>query len=188
MDGQPLKCATCGKECKGEFGLKIHAKTHSEAPTRTLEVLEVKPVAPTYNFSKYKELPPPIIQHLELTFGNWLKYMEVGQEWREDFGGYALYIKVPKEYSTEWKKTTVDTYDNTTFKRKEAKETEQPDIRWKSLLDLSEARSWINLVKDNLIKAAYRKGIRLPNTGTGADETRQTLSDYQKSIATPVTG
>ena len=151
----------------------------TNVPAKQEEVAEIPP----YNFKKYLELPQPLREHLENVFGNWLNYIEVGQEWRNDFGGYGLYIKVPKEYSTEWEEVTTPVYDNTTRKAVGEKKVIVPDVRWKPIKDIMEVKSWIDLVKGHIMTHAYKKGIRLPNTNTGIDMTKATLDQYQTAIA-----
>lgn len=142
-----------------------------------------------YNTQKYLELPPPVIEHLKQTFGSWLNYFEIGQEYKQDFGGYGMYIKVPKEFSTEWKSEMRVVYDNVTRSVKRDDEGKDvmvtvitPDVRWKSLKDIADTNKWISLVKEHIIKNAYNKGIQLPNTNAPLDETRKTLDDYKASL------
>src|SRR3990167_352915 len=176
----PLTCELCQKTFKNPLGLSGHMRSHRKK--EQVEVRELPKMESKKDFTLYKQLPPPVVKHLEQTFGNWLNYMEVGQEYREDFGGYALYIKVPKEFSTEWKKATYDIYDNTTRTRIGTKEVEIADERWVTLKDTTEAIKYINKVKEHIITNAYRKGIRLPNTATGIDETKQTFEDYKQAL------
>jgi hypothetical protein len=109
--------------------------------------------------------------------------MEVGQEWRDDFGGYGLYIKVPREYSTEWQEVSTAIYDNTTRKATGEKTIITPDVRWKPIKDIAEVKAWIDLVKGHIITNAYKRGIRLPNTNTGIDMTKATLEQYETAVA-----
>lgn len=164
--------------------LKVKMKAYSPEQADELEKTRDKP-----NYHKYRELPPPIKEHLEKTFGAWLDYIEIGQEWKKDFGGYAIYIKVPEQFSTEWKKSKVTRYDNKT--RNVAKDSSGnnvvdeivvEDIRWKSLINLADTIKWLNLVKDNIINKAYSAGLQLPNTATALEETRQTAESYRQSI------
>lgn len=164
--------------------LKDKIEKYAPEQAKELEKNRDKP-----NYHKYRELPPPIKDHLEKTFGAWLDHIEVGQEWKKDFGGYAMYIKVPEQFSTEWKTHKVRTYDNrtrTTAKDKQGNpimnEFTEPDVRWKSLADLSSAVAWLNMVKDNIINTAYRSGLQLPNTATTLEETKQTVEAYKASI------
>ena len=200
MEAATHTCTTCGKSFKNALGLSGHKRSHLkdkkpvdftkpveaerkiEAQVEAPQVEDVKPpeVIPSI---KYKLLPPPMVDHLEKTFGNWLKYFEVGQEYRNDFGGYAMYIKVPKEYSTEWKEIRTMKYDNET-RRPLGEFTEViPDVRYVSLKDLSKAIQYVNLVKHHIIENAYRKGIRLPTTNVGIDETRMTKEQYETAVA-----
>jgi len=163
--------------------LKERIKKYSPEQAKELEKIRENP-----NYTKYKELPPPVVEHLEKTFGAWLNYMEVGMEWKKAFGGYAMYIKVPKEFSTEWRTQKIARYDNKTMRQAKDEEgnpvmveVTTPDIRWKSLRDHAEAISWINLVKENILKKAYSAGLQLPNTNTKLDDTKQTLEEYKKA-------
>ena len=141
-------------------------------------------------FSSYKELPPPIVECLEKTFGNWLNEgFEVGQKYREDFGGYAMFIKVPEKYSTEWKRDTTLRYDNTTRRPLTDKDGNQvrfsvvtPDERWKGLNDIQACIKWIVLVKEHIITNAFKKGIMLPSTHTPMPAEKGTLEEYKKAV------
>ena len=188
-------CTKCQKELKNKVGLighmRSHAKDEPAAPVAAPQIPVEAPVARTLapevvktDFTKYKLLPPPIVEHLEKTYGNWLNLFDIGQVYKEDFGGYGIYITVPKQFSTEWKEGTVVLYgEGEDFKKKLGeKKVEIPDTRWKSLVDLSKAKKWLDLVKNNIITSAYRKGIPLPSTNTGLDETKQTFDEYKKAI------
>lgn len=138
---------------------------------------------------KYKQLPPPIVAHLELTFGDWLNHFDIGQEYKQDFGGYGIYIVVPERFSTAWVREKRVKYDNRT--RKEMVDEKgntvmqdivHPDTRWKNLKDIDDVKKWINLVKENIINTAYQKGIQLPSTMAKLDETKQTRDEYVKSL------
>ena len=180
------KCEKCQKEFKNKVGLIGHMRSHAKdaAKPAAVETITAAPVAekPKTDFTKYKALPPPIVEHLEKTFGNWLNYFDIGQVYKQDFGGYGIYITVPKQFSTEWTTATVTIYDNDNRTKLREETVDVPDTRWKSLVDLAKAKAWINLVKNNVITNAYRKGLRLPSTNTGLDETKQTMEEYQKSI------
>lgn len=181
-----IKCEECGKEFKNKLGLAGHKRSHDKEPTegpaapvRKIEKVEVI----NFNTTKYTELPPVIIDHLKIVFGNWLNHFEVGQQWRNDYGGYGMYIKVPEQFSTEWKKVQAPIYDNLTMRLVGQKTEIIQDIRWKPLKDMADVVKWIDQVKHNLIDNAYRKGIRLPSTNTGLDETRLTRDQYESAIA-----
>ena len=132
----------------------------------------------------YKQLPPPIVTALEQIFGDWLKHFDVWQEWKRDFGGYGLFIRVPRQYSTEWHEEQVPIYDNATRTQTGLKTIVKEDIRCKSLRDFADAINWLKKVKEHIITKAYSKGIQLPNTNSPLDETRQTLEDYTKALHT----
>ena len=201
------KCE-CGKEFKNDQALRGHKMTckagkvdkvkeledrlkaleKENSDLKKVEKEQPKELKEKVNYFQYKELPPPIVDHLEKNFGNWLNFMEIGQEWKEDFGGYGLFIKVPQEFSTEWKTEQRTKYSNKTRKPMLDKDgntkTERfviPDVRWKSLNDLSKAVQWLILVKEHIIKNAYKKGLSLPNTNTQLEKTTQTLEDYKKA-------
>jgi len=164
--------------------LKAKIEAYDPEQAKELQLTREKP-----NYHKYRELPPPIKEHLERTFGAWLDHMEIGQEWKKDFGGYAIYIKVPEKFSTEWKRSKQTQYDNAIRGVKVDKEGKPvmkdilvEDIRWKSLVNLAETIKWLNLVKENIINKAYSAGIQLPNTATALDETKQTAEAYKQSI------
>lgn len=145
-----------------------------------------------YDTEKYKQLPPPIVEHLEKTFGNWLEYFEIGQEWKEDFGGYGLYIKVPREFSTEWREEMVQKFDN---KRRAPMldekgntvrvKTVKKDIRWRSMaVGVPEVNKWVEQVKRNIIDKAYSKGLVLPTTGVEMGGYRPSREEFTKSLHT----
>jgi len=153
------------------------------------EIETAEDVRDTANFERYKELPPPIVEYLELTFGNWLNYMEVGQEYKKGFGGYGIYVKVPEKFSTEFKREKVTVYDNRTqLPMKDddgntmVNEVVREDIRWCSLMDLAQAKSWLDKVKEHVITNAYKKGMQLPNTNTKLDDTKETMEEYKKAV------
>jgi hypothetical protein len=135
------------------------------------------------DFKKYQELPPPIIKYLEENWGNWLKHFEIGQKYREDFGGYAVYVKVPRAFSTEWEKRTYQVYDNETRKMTGQKEVIAEDIRWRSMKDMHEAVSWLALVKKNLITKAFQKGMQLPSTNVKYESPQKTVEDFERELA-----
>ena len=194
----------CGMEMKNLSGVKIHESRCKEcfslkagsAPEDKQESkidgevsqLE-KPVEAEVNYQLYKQLPPPLVDHLELTFGAWLREFEVGQVYRQDFGGMALYIKVPEKYSTEWRREQRLKYDNRT--RRPAIDASgqeivlnivTPDVRWKGVMPIEDCKKWISLVKEKIITDAYNKGLQLPNTQTPIEETRKTMEDYRKAV------
>ncbi len=188
-----IKCEKCGKEGIKAKGLGVHQRSCSKsaekvatAPVmpkaRVIQTPEA-PKAIVYDNTKYLQLPAPLIEHLKMVFGAWLEFFEIGQEWREDFGGHAIYIKVPQQFSTEWKTVEAPQYDNSTLRMVGTKKETMQDIRWKSLRDVSEAKRWLDLVKRHIIDHAYQKGIRLPSTNTGYDETRMTKEQYESAIA-----
>lgn len=134
-------------------------------------------------YQQYKQLPPPIVEHLEKTFKDWLNYIEIKRVWRDDYGGDAICILVPQRFSTEFKKIRTPKYDNETMRIVDEKEVDIEDIRWKSLKNIDEAKKWIDLVKGNLIKNAYRAGIQLPSTNAGMHDTAKSLEEYEKTVA-----
>ncbi len=183
------KCTKCGKECKNHIGRIAHERyckvseqvaqpvVQSEQPVRNI----VEPVF-QYNTSKYKELPKNLIDFLERTYGNWLNYFEIGQMWREDYGGYGVYVKIPKQFSTEWQEIQSPIYDNDIRKLIGQKKVVIEDLRSMPMKDIPSVTGWLERIKKSVIESAYRKGFRLPNTATGIDETRQTLEVYEKAI------
>lgn len=191
------QCTTCGKQLTNAIGLSGHMKSHKkdEPKAETTPVLKEEPIKettpvrtieaeePAYNTDSWKELPPPIIDHLKLTYGNWLNHFEIGQKWKEDFGGYAMYIRIPERFSTEWKRTQTPIYDNKTRSIVGDKKVVIEDIRWRSLKDLAQTITWLDKVKKHVIDSAYRKGIQLPNTNIGLSETEKTYDDYNRAIA-----
>lgn len=190
MEDNKYQCIECGKVCKNAIGLSGHSRSHLSAKVKSGGVLREKAEGPRvnrplaaraeqYSFVKYMELPPPIVEHLKVSFGNWLNYLEVGQKWRSDFGGYALYIRVPEQYSTEWKRIDTPVYDNATKRIAETKKEIIPDERWCSLIDIPKAIKWIELVKQNIISKAVQSGMNLPSTGTGVDHARQQMATIQ---------
>lgn len=192
-----LACTTCGQECKSVFGLKVHGRSHEgreavkEAVTPQAvgftatppETPKTEPKEVKADFTKYKMLPPPVVQHLERTWGDWVNHFEIGHEYREDFGGYMMWVKVPKQYSTEWKEIKTIKYDNATHKPIGEFIEVVPDVRHKSLKEISKAVQWLDLVKQHLIDHAYRKGIRLPATNTGVDSAKFTKEQYESALA-----
>ncbi len=94
-----------------------------------------------------------------------------------------MYIKVPKEFSSEYKVVEYPTYDNETRKMKGTIKKEVEDIRWKPIKDMADVIQWIDRVKEHIMTKAYAAGIRLPSTKTGIEQTTQTLEDYKKSIS-----
>lgn len=171
-------CTTCGKTFKNKLGLSGHMRSHKQPATANIQPVaqpaEQKAEAPLYDHNKYRELPAPVIEHLEKTFGDWLKHFEIGQEWKPDYGGYGMYIKIPKQYSTEWKEVTTPVYDNVLRKQVGERTIVQPDIRWKPIKEIADVIRWIDLVRENVTMAATRKGLVLPATNIGMDQSRIT--------------
>jgi len=196
MDNELQKapaCSICGKEFKNKAGVSLHTLRSHPAPKQPEpEVKQFTPMdqtahtpepKPEYDINKYKQLPVSIIDHLKITFGNWLNYFEIGQEWKEDFGGYGLYIKVPRQFSTEWKEVEAPRYDNATMKMVGTDKKAIEDIRWKPLKDMADAKKWIDLVKKHIIDHAFQKGLQLPSTNVGYDEHKLTKDQYESLIA-----
>jgi hypothetical protein len=183
------------KQCKAIRGEKIGVEQESPIEeirprsfTVTMSEANSSVVIPTA-VQRYKELPPPIVKHLEQVFGDWLNHFDVWMEYKKDFGGYGIYIKVPERFSTEWHREKRVQYDNITRKpivgtdgKQVVKEVVFEDIRSKNLRDIEEAKKWINLVKEHIITHAYQKGIHLPSTNAKLDETKATLDEYTKAL------
>ena len=144
---------------------------------------EKQPEDFVYDFTKWKELPPPIKDHLTKTWGNWLNHIEVFQEWRNDFGGYALMIRVPKPYSTFWEEVEYDIYNNDTRKRTGSKKVWKEDVRTVSMVAIPKTIRWLDLAKDNIIKNAQQKGIWLPNMNVGVGNNQVSFEEYKKQLA-----
>lgn len=189
-----VTCERCGKTFEKETqlrGHKMRCKDLAPIPPQAQPNVEQKVEEPKkYRTDKYLELPPPVIDWLKINFGNWLNYFEVGRtEWKKDFGGYALYVKVPEEYSTEWKRETRERYDN--VKRRPATDEKgnplryefvTPDIRYVSLqLELPRVLNMLERIKKHIIDNAHGRGIRLPMIGEEVQNTK-TLEDYKKSL------
>jgi hypothetical protein len=160
-----VNCENCGKQFATVPQLRGH-NMRCRAPQMVNPQEQAKPVEPV---TKYRELPKPVVEFLEREIPNWLNEFGIGQEWREDFGGYAIYVDVPKEYSTEYREETRIVWDNRTRKAKIDEEgneiTERvvfPDVRWHSLKDVNVAIKWLERVIANITSAAMRKGLRLP--------------------------
>lgn len=134
-------------------------------------------------FNTYKDLPPTIIDHLKLHFGDWLNFFPIKQEYREDFGGPAICITVPDKFSTYAKEVPWTQWSNETKKPTGAVKVHLKDERWCSLRDPAEAKKWILKVKDNIITQAHAHGLRLPSTNTGYDKTLETREEYERSLA-----
>lgn len=189
-----FKCQKCNQEFKNNAGLANH-ENYCKAGDPVQEIgdptggqVDFKATMITkegvsYNTKKWEELPPPIKEHLKMNFGSWLNYFEIGQEWKKDHGGFSIYIKIPKEFSTEWKTVKNPIYDNQTMKMTGQVDKVIEDIRSKPLRDMAEVVKWLIIVKRNIIENAYRKGIRLPTTNTPVDETKQSYDEYRKSLA-----
>lgn len=206
---EQFKCELCQKVCKNQIGFSIHskacakkylgeaaevkppdgvtppvaAKTESVKAPPIVAPEDIKPEDYKYDFSKWKELPPPVQKHLERTWGDWINHIEVSQEWRDDFGGYALTIRVPKQYSTEWEQVEYLSYDNATRRSNGSRKIWKEDVRRCSLRDLARSVQWIDLVKNFLLVKAYSQGIRMPNANTGSTDIRQSFDEYKKQIA-----
>lgn len=182
---QLLKCDSCGKEFEKPKAFKMHllyereklekAKAEQQPVTKPVE----KP-----DFTLYKRLPPPIIQHLERSWGNWLNHFEVKlTDWKSDFGGPAIEIKIPQAFSTEWEEVIVTTYDNKTRTKIGEKKEWKPDIRICSLKDIAETIKWLDKVREHVVTNAFRKGLLLPTTGIKYDIPNKTLEDYKRELA-----
>lgn len=125
----------------------------------------------SYDTTKYKELPQPLVEYLEREYGKWLEFLEIGQRWRNDYGGYGVFVRVPKEYSTEYKEERVMVYDNRT--RTAARDSDgneitsthvMEDIRWFNLArGPEEAKDWLGRVKQYILSKGQQKGIRIPS-------------------------
>lgn len=194
-------CKNCKKEFEKETQLRGHMihcnKKKAKEAVDKESIGEPEPVKEEkkakeemYEYDKYMELPPPVIEWLRINFGNWLNHFEVGRTgWRRDFGGYALYIKIPKEYSTEWKKETREKYDNirrrpATDEKGNPKRFEHvtPDIRYVSLqMQLPKVIDMLERIKNHIISNAHKKGVQLPGIG-GEVRNDKTLEDYKKSL------
>lgn len=121
--------------------------------------------------SRYKELPPPLVDYLEREYGKWLEFLEVGWKWRNDYGNNGLFVKVPKEYSTEYKEEKIVVYDNRT--RMPARDQDgneimkthvMEDLRWFNMArGPEEAKIWLESVKQYILTKSQQKGIRIPS-------------------------
>jgi hypothetical protein len=187
-----VKCKNCGGEMK--YG-SAHAKgcpteTSRVVPTAGfVEAPETKEIE-GYRIDKWQELPPPVVEWLKINFGNWLNHFEVGRtEYKKDFGGYGVYIKIPEQYSTEWFHEQREQYDNKT-RRPAVDEQGNPirfdfvtkDIRVCSLqMEMPKVIQWLERVKEHVITHAHAKGIKLPSIGEEVASTKS-LEDYKKSL------
>lgn len=181
-----FQCQKCQKEFKSQRGLISHnqfckgAIVEEASPDTPVADVPEEPVG--LDTQKWKQLPPPIREHLEKSWGNWLNHFEIGAEWKECFGGMGIYVHVPKDFSVEYKVLQTPVYDNATRTMARMVPIEHKDIRWKSLNNIDEAKKWLDLVKKKIIDDAYAGGIRLPNTKTIMEETAQTREDYMNSL------
>lgn len=197
---------TC-KKCLVEFeeegkfrGHRMRCKVVPSQPEVKRELPEVKEEVKEepkevkkedeYFYDRWHDLPPPVIDWLKINFGGWLNHFEVGKtEYRKDFGGYGIYVKVPKEYSTEWKTEIREKYDN--IRRKPATdklgnplrfEFVTKDVRYVSLqLEMPRVLNMLGRIKEHIIRNAHSKGIRLPSIGDVINSTKS-LEDYKKSL------
>lgn len=191
-----FKCNTCGKEFAKSRALRMHLmhesmrlqkKTEqlaqSIAPAPQPIVSMPPPVIPP-NYSDYKRLPPPIVAHLEKSWGNWLNYFEVKMvDWMQDFGGAGIEIKVPRAFSTEWREVMAPQYDNKTRTRTGEIKVVEEDIRTCPLKDIVEAIKWLDKVKEHVVTHAFQKGLQLPTTGLKYEGPNKTLDDYKRELA-----
>ena len=144
------------------------------------------------NFKSYKQLDPPIVKYLEENWSNWLNYFEIGQEYKKGYSGRGIYIKVPKDFSTEWKEEERIVYDNRTRRPKvdEKGHTMKKiviteDIRWCSLMiPQSDVIQWIGKVYTHIITNARKKGLSLPGTGVPFVKSPQAMTneEYEQSL------
>lgn len=154
------------------------------APVKVTRITPEDSLAPPeHNFGKYKELPPPVVKYLDDNWGNWLNHFEIGQKYRDDFGGYALFVRVPKDYSTEWEMVSYPIYSNETRRQTGQQKVYKEDIRWKSLRDTAEAIKWLALVKKNIITKAFQKGMYLPPTNVKYENPQKTVEDFERELA-----
>lgn len=180
-----LTCMSCGKVFENAKQLRGHLMYEKKSLKQKQNSVASNPMVEKVkiDFKKYKELPPPIVEHLEKMWGNWLNYFEISQEFKQDFGGYALRIKVPAQFSTETETVQYPVYDNATRKQVGTKTGIVEDIRWKTLKDLPDAIKWIDAVKKNIIEKAFQKGIQLPNTNVKYEPAVKTVQDYERELA-----
>lgn len=177
-----------GSEISDINGRKMPVITPEEIPKKQEPVPKPIDVNPTRE--KFDALPPPIKEHLIKTFGNWLNYFEVGQEWVKGYGGYGMYIKVPREFSTEWVEENVMQYDNAAMApatdehgNRITKKIVRPDIRMCPLNNMTRTIGWINQVKQHILNKAADKGLILPSTQTEYQpEKKPTREEYAKSL------
>lgn len=163
-------CENCGKEFATVPQLRGH-KIHCRV-TKT-DVVELTP--PTQGAkvvsATYKQLPKPIVDFLELEIPNWLDKFEIGQVWKQDFGGYGMYIKVPKEFSTEHREEDRMEWDNRSRKPKLdangneiTKHVVYEDVRWCPIKETETVISWIKKVIKHVMENGQRKGLQIPAT------------------------
>ena len=167
---------------------------------RAVPPIESKPVSPLSVASEvtpevkinadFDTLPLKVKEYLLQNWGNWLNYFEVGFQERDDFvGGRGFYVKVPKEFSQEYKEEKYLVYDNATRKVKvdeNGKEVSKivatPDVRWKAMNDIPELISWLGIVKEKILTDCFRAGVTPPNTNTAYEDNKKTLDDFKKSV------
>ena len=145
---------------------------------------------PKIDYTLYRQLPPPIKEHLEREFGNWLNHFQVWKEWRQDAGGDMLFIKIPPQFSTEYKETLVDKMSNRTRRPEVNKEGDvvkqkriTEDIRCRSLMiPIDKVIQWLDLVKAKIIRNAASKALKLPSLGVPMQTGRMNLEEYEKSL------
>lgn len=182
-----FKCESCGKGFETAKQLRGHLAYEARLLKRAKEKAMPAGAQPTAvktpDFTKYKELPPPIVEHLQRTWANWLNHFEIGQEFKQDFGGYGMYVIVPPQYSVEHEIVQWPVYDNKTRTQTGFKPVEMKDIRWKSLKDLVDAKKWLDQVREKIIRDAFNAGKQLPNIGVKIEQGQKTIEDYKRELA-----
>lgn len=185
--GHRMRCKAVPSQPEAKVEAKRELPKVEEKPKEEVKV-EVK--KDEYFYDRWHELPPPVVDWLKINFGGWLNHFEVGRtEYRSDFGGYGVYIKIPKEYSTEWRTEIREEYDNVRRKPK-TDEKGNPirfefitkDVRYVSLqLEMPRVLKMLERIKEHIITNAHRKGIRLPAIGDVINSTKN-LEDYKQSL------
>lgn len=185
-----FKCESCGKGFETAKQLRGHLayealtlkRMKEQAMPVGAEPATVKKVE-SYDFTKYKRLPPPIVDHLQKTWGNWLNHFEIGHEFKNDLeSGSGIYIIVPREYSVEWETVQEPVYDNKTRTQVGVKNIERKDIRWRSMKDLAVVKTWLDGVKEKIITDAFKAGKQLPNIGIRIEGDRRNIEDYKREL------